>query len=87
MKVKDYTKFKLFDYEQYWDGDTRKTDKFHLGDVVINEENEVGVIIQCHGKKEYRTDMFGNCCQDELKTASLRIIEDNRFDIIEQLCI
>lgn len=44
--------------------------KFKVGDVVINKDNEIGVIIQIHGIGEYRTDMFGNCCDDEIKLAT-----------------
>jgi len=58
----DHTEFALFDYEQ----NPTKGDKFELGDVVISLKGEgVGVIIQCHGNNEYRTDQFGNCCFDE----------------------
>lgn len=62
----NHKEFALFHYEQ----NPSKTDKFKLGDVVINEEKEVGVILQCHGNDEYRTDMFGNCCLSEIKKAS-----------------
>jgi len=50
--------FALFDYEQ----NPLIEDTFQLGDVVINKDDEIGVIIQCHGNDEYRTDQFGNCC-------------------------
>lgn len=57
----DYRKYAMFNYEQ----NPSKDDKFRLGDVVIQDDtNEVGVIIQCHGNNEYRTDMFGNCTYD-----------------------
>ena len=85
MKVHDYNKFKLFDYVQYWDGKTKKSDKFGLGDVVLNDEDEIGVIIQCHGRKEYRTDMFGNCCEDELTFASVEDVILLRPEIFNDL--
>ena len=50
--------FALFDYNQ----NPAIDDTFQLGDVVLSKDNEVGVIIQCHGNEEYRTDQFGNCC-------------------------
>lgn len=57
MKV-NHLEYSSFEYENVFD----KDDQFELGDVVINNETyEIGVIIQCHGNNEYRTDMFGNC--------------------------
>jgi hypothetical protein len=54
--------FALFEYHN----NPTPTDKFSLGDVVISTQGEgIGVIIQCHGNNEYRTDQFGNCCYDE----------------------
>ena len=55
--IVDHRKYAMFNYEQNPVFD----DEFVLGEVVINDENEIGVIIQCHGNNEYRTDMFGNC--------------------------
>lgn len=60
----DYKKYALFNYTQTPSED----DEFKLGDVVIKDSEdgiEIGVIIQCHGNNEYRTDMFGNCCFDD----------------------
>ena len=62
MNKENYKDFALFDYIQ----EPTSNDEFKLGDVVIGTDdetlNEIGVIIQCHGNNEYRTDMFGNCC-------------------------
>ena len=78
MKVQDHKKYALFNYEQ----NPSDSDKFTLGSVVINKENEIGVIIQCHGKDEYRTDMFGNCCfhkdYGDIRKATLLNILMNR---------
>jgi len=78
MKKINHEEYALFDYIQKPSID----DEFVLGDVVINEEDEIGVIIQCHGNDEYRTDMFGNCCFDkkygDIKRASLTDITIKR---------
>jgi len=60
--IVNHNKYRLFEYEN----NPSKDDKFILGEVVHDQEaNEIGVIIQCHGNNEYRTDMFGNFCFDE----------------------
>lgn len=60
LNIKNYKQFCCFDYPQ------EKSKLFKLGDVVINELNEVGVIIQIYKDSdvttEFRTDMFGNAC-------------------------
>ncbi len=64
MNISDHRQYAMCDYNQTPSED----DMFKLGDVVIkdNEDGiEIGVIIQCHGNNEYRTDKFGNCCYDE----------------------
>jgi hypothetical protein len=89
MKVKDYNKFRYFGYEDYYDGHTENTDKFHLGDVVIlarGKRKEVGIILQCHGHNEYRTDWFGNCCETGIRFATIDEIKKYRPEIINELC-
>jgi len=56
---------------------------FVIGDVVINPENEVGVIIQIHEENEFRTDMFGNCCSSEIRLATDSEIKEFRPNIKE----
>jgi len=74
----DPTPFALFPYHNHPD----VTDTYVLGDIVYKEDsNEVGVIIQTHGDDEYRTDMFGNCCESELGTATKEQIKSLRKDI------
>jgi len=78
--IVDYRKYKLFEYEQ-----TAPTDKdsFVLGEVVIKKDTpEIGVIIQRHTHVEYRTDMFGNCCDSEIRTAKFWEIEKYRPEIL-----
>jgi hypothetical protein len=81
MKVQNYKEFACFDYNQY----PQKEHIFELGEVVINEENEVGVIIQLHEDLDYRTDMFGNCSESEIRLATLDEIKNYRFDILIML--
>jgi len=81
--IVDHRKYAMFDYNQ----NPSKDDEFVLGEVVINDENEVGVIIQAHGNNEYRTDMFGNCCFDskygDIKRANLLNILMNRPSLLD----
>ena len=63
----DYREYALFEYNNIFD----PNDTYKLGDIVYNNEiNQVGVIIQLHGNEEYRTDMFGNCSNGEIKPAT-----------------
>ncbi len=80
--VLDYREYALFDYEHT----TSKTDKFRLGDVVLKDNTEIGVIIQVHGNEEYRTDMFGNCCESEIRLATNEEIKTFREELISN-CI
>jgi len=78
MKVLDHKDFAAFDYVQTGNIGL-------LGDVVINEHNEIGVIIQAHDDGDVRTDMFGNCCMSEIRFATLEEIEKFQADIIPHL--
>jgi hypothetical protein len=82
----DNRKYTLFDYTH----NPSKNDEFRLGDVVKNtNDNSIGVIIQCHGNNEYRTDQFGNCCFDvnpkycDIEKASLLSILMNRPSLFD----
>lgn len=83
MRLKNYKEYALFDYNQK----SSKDDEFKLGDVVISDENEIGVIIQCHGNNEYRTDKFGNCCYDkkygDIKRASKNNVIEFRPSLLD----
>ena len=61
----DYRNYALFDYNST----TTPKDKFKLGDVVKNEDGEIGVIIQVHNPDEFRTDQWGNCSSSEIVLA------------------
>lgn len=78
--IVDFRKYALFAYEQ---APPEPMDEFVLGHVVINELNEIGVIIQKHKQHEYRTDMFGNCCESEIREASFAEIKKWRPKLIE----
>ena len=79
--ILDYRDFALFNYKS--NNDTSKN-KFILGEVVINDENEIGVIIQLHGKDEYRSDMFGNCNGDHLRKATKKEISQHRKVLLNE---
>lgn len=56
-------------------------DAYKLGDVVINQYNEIGVIIQMHYHGEFRTDMFGNAHVSEVRPATEAEILKHRPNI------
>ncbi len=66
MNLKNYINYGMCIYESHVTG----LDKYKLGDVVINDENEIGVIIQMHSQDEFRTDMFGNTSTGEVRIAT-----------------
>ena len=77
---KEYAHFK---YSQNPSDD----DKFVLGEVVFCEQDgmyDVGVILQCHGNDEYRTDAGGNCSGEVLKKATQNQILTFRPELIKQ---
>lgn len=79
MNIKNYKYYACFDY-------ISNKSKFHkLGDVVINEENQIGIIIQIHSDLEFRTDMFGNCCISEIVMASDEQIKKFRPNIKDEI--
>lgn len=59
-------------------------DAYRLGDVVINSEKEIGVIIQVHEPGEFRADMFGNVSASEIRLATDEEINQHRPDILKQ---
>jgi len=77
--IVDHKKYAIFNYRQ---AQEETLDPFQLGHVVINDNNEIGVIIQKHGGNEYRTDMFGNCHISEIKHATDKQIENFRPNIL-----
>lgn len=79
MNLKNYKDYACFDYKSN-ESKLRK-----LGDVVIKkEDNEIGVIIQVHEEREYRTDMFGNCSASEIRLATKKEIEKYRPNLLKE---
>ena len=80
MKISNYQNYGMVIYENTVEPD----DLFELGDVVINDENEIGVIIQVHDRGDYRTDMFGNCHESEIRTATQKEIDKYRPNLLNE---
>jgi hypothetical protein len=80
MTLSNYNNYACFNYEQ----NVSENDEYTLGDVVINEENQIGVIIQIHNTEEFRTDMFGNSDTDQVRLATQWEIDTYRPNIINE---
>ncbi len=80
MKVNDHNKYRLFDYNN-----DMTNVNFQLGEVLINSENEIGVVIQLHEDGDCRTDMFGNCSPSEVRLATISEIKEFRKDLLNDL--
>ena len=87
MKVKDYKIFCLFSYKS-----CKGKTLFNLGDIVFkkgnpkyDEKDEIGIIIQKQSFSEFRTDMFGNCCAEEIRPATIKEIKKLRRDILPHI--
>lgn len=80
MKISNYLNYGCAVYES----SVRGTDKFKLGDVVIDKENQIGVIIQVHNKDEFRVDMFGNTSASDVTLATKEQINEFRPNIKKQ---
>jgi len=84
MRVKNHKDFCCFKYKSTTDEFTL----YSLGDIVIREvedEPEIGVVIQLYDRGDLRTDMFGNCYNDEVRLATKKEIEQYRIDLIKHL--
>lgn len=72
IKANNYKQFTLFDYES-----KKTTHKYDLGTIVfkkseLEEESQtpIGVIIQLHSDGDYRTEMYGNVSESEIRPAT-----------------
>jgi len=74
MNLQNYINYGMCIYENT----ISQNDAFKLGDVVINEYDEIGVIIQVHSPNEFRTDMFGNTSSSEVRLAESILINKLR---------
>ena len=80
MNLPNYVNYGMCVYEN----NISENDLFELGDVVINEDNEIGVVIQIHSESEFRVDMFGNTSVDDVRLATDKEIEQFRPNIKNQ---
>ncbi|MFA5068081.1 MAG: hypothetical protein WC466_08635 [Candidatus Izemoplasmatales bacterium] len=76
MNIKNYKDYAWLDYP------SKECKVYQLGDVVINNENDIGIIIQIHDCEEYRTDAFGNVSSSEIRMATDEEIQKYRPDIL-----
>lgn len=86
MNVVNYHKFTCFAYKSV------ESSLYKLGDVVFKpsefegeDVSEIGIIIQIHDEREYRTDMFGNCCASEISLATEEQIKTYRIDLLAEV--
>lgn len=80
MNIPNYVNYGMCIYESQVTG----LDKYKLGDVVIDDQNDIGVVIQVHSQDEFRTDMFGNASAREVRMATDEEISLYRPDILKQ---
>ena len=83
MKLKDYSKFAMCEYNQQ-----DEPNKFSLGDVVTKESDddiEVGVVIQIHDRGDLRVDMFGNEWDGNLRLSTMEEIKKYRPVFLKHL--
>jgi hypothetical protein len=92
ISVVDHLKFCCFEYE------SETSTGYQLGDVLIkdysehfdsNEEDpkEIGVVIQTFADGDVRTDMWGMCCESEVRIATVKDIKELRPSLMEYLSI
>lgn len=80
MRIENYVNYGMCIYESAVTG----KDAYQLGDVVINQYNEVAVVIQVHSPVEFRGDMFGNFSDSEVRFATDREIKLYRPTILQE---
>ena len=78
--VNNHNDYRLFEYEN-----DLSNSNFELGQIVINEDDEVGVVIQLHQDGDCRTDMFGNTSTSEVRNATLEDIVLYRNELINDI--
>ena len=80
MTVNNHNNYRLFEYENHL-----SNTNFELGQVVINQHNDVGVVIQLHEDGDCRTDMFGNTSLSEVRDATLEEITLYRSELLNDI--
>lgn len=85
MKVINYKKFQSFPYESVEGPFT----EFELGDVVIDPQGDVAVVIQNYNDDwgEVRTDVNGNVYEEDCRLATLEEVKNIRPELLNQLVI
>jgi hypothetical protein len=78
--VNNHNDYRLFEYENDF-----SNSNFELGQIVVNEYDEVGVVIQLHADGDCRTDMFGNASLSEVRNATLEEIMLYRNELINNI--
>jgi hypothetical protein len=78
MKVANYIAYGCF---LYTTNGEETGNGLSLGDIVINKQNEVGVIIQIHNQYEFRVDDFGNTDVNQCRLATETEIAAHRPNI------
>jgi hypothetical protein len=86
ISVSDHTRFACFEYE------SETSPGYQLGDILHKEygedqEPEIGVVIQTFEDGDFRTDMWGMSCEDEVTPATLSQIKKYRPSLMEYLLI
>jgi hypothetical protein len=81
MKVKSSYKYLYYTSKQ----EDIDESPFNIGDVVINSENEIGVILAIYDRGEVRTDMFGVVSENEIRLAIIQEIIAYRVDLLPEL--
>lgn len=77
MKVSNYKDFQKLDYK-----DLGSNNEVKNGDILI-KDNEIGVVIQEYGNEEFRVDMWGNSCIEEVDFATEEQIKKYRPELYE----
>jgi hypothetical protein len=80
MRIESYVNYGMCIYDNV----ISQNDAYQLGDVVINQYNEVAVVIQVHSHQEFRGDMFGNFSDSEVRIATDREIKLYRPNILNE---
>lgn len=94
ISVVDHLKFCCFEYE------SETSPGYQLGDVIVKDysdvyvdtgeevlPNEIGVVIQTFADGDVRTDMWGMCCESEVRIATVKDIKELRPSLMEYLSI
>lgn len=77
--IVDYRLYAMTDYFQTL---ITKADRFILGHVIVDQEGDIGVVIQHHGNGEYRADSNGNFHESQVRPATDKEIAEHRSELL-----